>query len=166
MDNFGTVVPDNIYRSGQLLPHQIKQLAERYGIRTILQTNDPLKNDSSETVKKFEDTCRELNINIIQIPMSGDGVASYEKYNTALETIMNPENRPLLVCCARGSYRTGAIIAIYRVFGENTPVSKALKEMEKYDFNPYNSDGKPHRLLTHLLEYFKSKGRLPATSVN
>ncbi len=159
LDNFGVVENGRIYRSGQLLPFQLDKVISEYGIKTIIRANIPELSAKSRVLEKT--ICEKHNIQIIAIVMPGDGLGSFEQYDKAVEILRNPDNLPALVCCACGTHRTGAIIAGYRVFVQNWPVNKALKEMENYRFRPFphRRKGKEHPLLPHLRAYFRS--RLP-----
>jgi protein-tyrosine phosphatase len=105
-------------------------------------------------------------VKMTPIIMPGDGRGSFEQYDTALKAMQNPDNLPLLVCCARGTHRTGAMVACYRVLDQKWEQEEAFKEMENYRFRPrpHRYKGGEHPLLPHLREYFCS--RIPLKDKN
>lgn len=63
------------------------------------------------------------------------------------------ENKPVLIHCAAGTYRTGAVIVLYRMLVENRPVQVAYKEMLDYNFDPV-ADNKLPIFLNQHMAYF------------
>jgi protein-tyrosine phosphatase len=58
----------------------------------------------------------------------------------------------VLVHCARGSYRSGAVIASYRVLVQGWSEEDAIREMAKY-----RAHTNGHVLIPYLHEYFRSR---------
>ena len=147
LDNFGVVVPEQLYRSGQLTPRQFDKLIEKYGLKTIINTREP--DAPAEIMAAEKAVCDARGIRMVRLMMPGDGKGSYDQYDQALEILSNPTNLPALVHCARGTHRTGALIAVYRVRKEGVVVDQALSEMENYRYDPEG-----HALTPYLLSYF------------
>ncbi len=154
-DNFGVVEEGKIYRSGQLYPRRLDKVISEYGIRTILHGHVPDLSERDE--ERFKAVCAKHNTRVIPIMMPGDGRGRFEQYDEALGILRNHENLPVLVCCARGTHRTGAMIATYRVLEQKWDVASALKELELYRFrpHPHRYKGGEHPLLPHMREYFR-----------
>ena len=152
LDNFGVVEAGRIYRSGQPKPHQLEGLIRKYGIRTVINTREP---DAPEAViRDEEDICARNGVRMVRFMMPGDGRGTYEQYDEAVAILRNPTNLPALVHCARGSYRSGAVIASYRVLAQGWSEADAFREMAEYRAH---TDG--HTLVPHLQEYFRSRSQ-------
>ena len=152
LDNFGMVEPGKIYRSGQPTPHQLENLIREYGIRTVINTREPEVRES--LIRAEQEICDRTGARLIRLPMPGDGRGTYEQYDQAVALLRNPTNWPALVHCARGSYRTGAVIASYRVFAQGWSEEDAIREMARH-----RARTNGHALIPHLREYFRSRLR-------
>ncbi len=157
LDNFGCVEEGRIYRCGRLYPAQLEKVIRKYGIRTILHAND--MELSLRDTSRFRETCLRHNVRMIPMMLEGDGRGIFEQYDAAVSILRESTNLPALVCCARGTHRTGAIIAAHRVLTEGWSVSEAFREMENYRFrpHPHRYNGAEHLLLPYLREYFASR---------
>jgi protein tyrosine/serine phosphatase len=140
LDNFGTVVKGEVYRSGQLTAPQLERVIKRYGLRTVINTREEHARVDAEAA-----TCRAHDVRMVRIAMPGDGRGEYAQYEEALRVLEDPNARPVLVHCARGTHRTGAVIAGYRVHVQGWEKEKALREMKRYRFDP-----REHPLIQHL----------------
>ena len=150
LDNFGETVEGQIYRSGQLLPYQLDALIRDRGIKTVLNTREP--DARPDIISREQEVCDRHGVRMVRLPMPGDGMGTYEQYDEAVRILAEPTNLPVLVHCARGSYRTGAIIASYRVLVQGWPEEDAVREMYEYRARLDH-----HRLLPYLLEYFRQR---------
>ena len=144
LDNFGVVVEGEVYRSGQLTAPQLERVIRQYALRTVINTRE-----EGARVGVEAKACREHNVRMVRIAMPGDGRGTYDQYTEALDILQDPEARPVLVHCARGTHRTGALIAAYRVLGQGWEAEEALNEMRRYRFDP-----RGHPLVPHLMEFF------------
>jgi protein tyrosine/serine phosphatase len=150
LHNFGVVEEGRVYRAGQPMPYQLKRLIRTYGIRTVVNTREP---EAWAWLMKEEQTiCEREGVRMVRIPMPGDGLGTYEQFDEALAILANPTNLPALVHCARGSYRTGAVIAGYRVLVEGWTEQDAVVEMKRYGAR--RSD---HVLVPYIDNYFRSR---------
>lgn len=159
-DNMGVVVPGLIYRSGQLKPLQLEKLIKTYKIKTIIKANIPEL--SLEDMALEQVICNRYNVRVAPLIMSGDGLGEFEQFDRAVDLLSESRNLPALITCARGTYRTGAIVACYRVRVQSWPIKRAFTEMERYRFNPYKRNrigmsGEEYPLLAHLRAYFKER---------
>ncbi len=155
-DNFGVVEPGRIYRSGQLRPAQLEKLIKRHKIKTIIKTNIPEL--SIPDMAREREVCRRHDVRVAALIMPGDGRGEFDQYDRALAWLRDRRNLPALVTCARGTHRTGAIVAVYRVLEQDWPVDRALAEMKAYRFDPGGRRGRAeHPLSAHLRAYFKER---------
>ncbi len=150
VDNFGVVEEGRVYRSGQMMPYQLERLIRTHGIRTVINTRE--EDAPAWLMKGEEDACRRNGARMVRIPMPGDGKGTYEQYDQAFAVLSDPGAGPVLVHCARGAYRTGAIVAVYRVRAQGWEEGKAVEEMERYRAHPER-----HDLLPYLREYFRQR---------
>lgn len=155
-DNFGTVEPGQVYRCGQLLPGQLEKLIKRYKIKTIIKTNIP--DLSLADMGREREVCRRHYVRVAALIMPGDGRGEFAQYDQALALLCDQRNLPALITCARGTHRTGAVVAVYRVLAQHWTVARALAEMEDYRFDPGGQWGRAkHPLTEHLHTYFKER---------
>ena len=148
VDNFGVVEEGKIYRSGQMRPYQLDRLIRKYGLRTVINTREmeaPVRRMESEA-----EVCGRNGVEMVRIPMPGDGRGTYEQFDQALHVLQETNRLPALIHCARGTHRTGAIVAAYRVRVQGWDPVQALEEMQGYRFK-----SKGHVLTPYLHQYFE-----------
>jgi protein tyrosine/serine phosphatase len=150
IDNFGVVEPGRIFRSGQPRPAQLQKLIRENGIRTVINLREP--EAPADLIFAEEEACSHAGAREVRLMMPGDGRGTYEQYDEALAILTQPTNLPVLVHCARGSYRSGAVIASYRVRVQGWSEDDAVREMKAY--RAHLDD---HILLPYLKEYWKSR---------
>ncbi len=108
-DHWDSVKRGVLYRSGQLSAEQLTEAVRRYGIRTVVNFQWP-----GEEMKAERELARRLGVDFVNLPMPGDGLGEEWQFREVLKLIDKPEQRPVLVHCARGTCRTGASVAFYR----------------------------------------------------
>ena len=155
LDNFGVVEAGRVYRSGQLQAYQLERVIREHGLRTVINTREP--EAPAALMEAEEEVCRQLGVELVRLPMPGDGRGAYDQYDRALEVLQDPDRLPALVHCARGTHRTGAVIAAYRVRVQGRDPADALAEMEGYRFDPED-----HPLVPYLTDYLESGPKTPA----
>lgn len=151
IDNFSEVVPARIYRSGQPRTAQWDKLYNQFALRTVLSLRET--NDLPEVMSIEKSTCERLGIRFVNVPMPGDGLGDFEAYDQALAVLSDPNAAPVLVHCARGVYRTGGVIAAYRMLVQNWPETAAHAEIRAHRFK----SSADHPLFSHLNAYFESR---------
>ena len=113
-------VAPGVYRSAQ--PDAVTLRAAReQGLRTVvvLRTKVPAEERS---------TASELGLDLVHVPMDGSKMPTIEEVDRALAVILEPAKRPVLVHCAHGEERTGAVMAAYRVVVEGWDPADAEAE--------------------------------------
>ena len=125
-DHFDVVKPGILYRSGQLNHDQLADVVRRYEIRTIISFQVP-----GEGVEAEQALARRMGIDFMNLPMPGDGFGQEAQFREVLKACDDPERRPVLVHCARGTCRTGAAVALYRFERDGWTVADVQKEMER-----------------------------------
>lgn len=128
--NFATVIPGELYRSGELVPSTTREVVERYDIKTIvdLGAHEP---DTPEE-RLAQRTAEALGVTRYVFNLEGDATGDPDDYLNALRLITDPELAPVLVHCAAGSERTGACIAFYRHIFEDVAIDEAYEETKSH----------------------------------
>lgn len=150
VDNFGVVETGKVYRSGQLKPYQLEALIRDYGLKTVINTRE--EGAPIELMDAEGAVCESNGVDMIRISMPGDGRGTYAQYEQALAVLTDTNRLPALVHCARGTHRTGAIVASYRVRVQGWDADAAIAEMSDYRFKP---DG--HVLTEHLRPFLQDQ---------
>ncbi|MBN9075102.1 MAG: hypothetical protein BGN87_03240 [Rhizobiales bacterium 65-79] len=123
--NFHTVVPGELYRSGQLGPARLAQYVHRYAIRTVinLRGHNPGK-------KWYHDEVAEaasLGVVHLDFKMSAHSDFTVNQARQIIR-IMKDAPKPILIHCEGGADRSGLVAAIYLVAnhdgGENAAESE------------------------------------------
>jgi len=119
-------VAPGIFRSAQPDAAALRA-AQARGVRTVvvLRSGVPA-GERSETAK--------LGLELVHVPMDGTQIPSMEEVDQALAVMLDPSKRPVLVHCAHGEERTGAVIAAYRVVVEGWDPAAAEAEAIEHGF--------------------------------
>ena len=118
-----------LYRSGQLTGQQLTQAAGRFGIRTVINLQMP-----GEELEEERELTKRLGIDFVNLPMPGDGFGEEWQFREILKIIDDPERRPVLVHCARGTCRTGAAVAMYRFERDGWTIDDVAVEMRRQTY--------------------------------
>jgi protein tyrosine/serine phosphatase len=143
--NFSVVKPGVLYRSGQMRPEHFQQVVQQHSIRTVVCLNP---NDEP----REEEIARQLGVQFVKFQMPGSGLGEPELFHEYLRILGDPANRPLLVHCAAGAYRTGVSVALYRMHYEGWLLEDAMREMHYSGCKIYGDE----ELLDHLKRTFDS----------
>ncbi len=128
-DHFDVVKPGILYRSGQLNPEQLKQAVARHGLRTVVNFQRP-----GPGVEYERALARELGVDFLNLPMTGDGFGQEMQFREVLKACDDPDRRPVLVHCARGTCRTGASVALYRFERDGWTIDDVSAEMKRQSY--------------------------------
>lgn len=110
MNNFHVVIPNELYRSGQLSAGEIPYYTKRYGMRSILNLRGD--NTGSKWYDREVEESSASGVQIINYRMSSKQVISREEALKLIE-IMRAAPKPLLIHCNGGANRTSLATAIY-----------------------------------------------------
>jgi uncharacterized protein (TIGR01244 family) len=119
-------INENLYRGGQPKTGGLKKLAD-LGIKTIIN----LRGESDETLAEGREA-KSLGMEYLNVPMSTAGRPTDEQVRRVFEILEEKEKTPVFVHCRRGSDRTGAIIAIYRIKRDGWTAERAIEEANRY----------------------------------
>jgi protein tyrosine phosphatase (PTP) superfamily phosphohydrolase (DUF442 family) len=123
--NFAQVAP-GIFRSGQPDPQELST-ARQHGIKTLLVLRAHLPEAEREAAAR-------LGLAVVHVPMEAKDIPPMDEVDRALDVVLDPSRRPILVHCAHGQERTGVVIAAYRVVSENWTPAAAEKEAQQFHF--------------------------------
>lgn len=127
---FGVVEAGRLYRSGEVSPAQLEEVAREKGVRTVISLLDPA---APESVAERE-AAERLGLTWLNIPLRGDGSSTPEARNRIREILLRADTGPMLVHCAAGSNRTGLACGMWRIHRDGWTVEQVLDEMRRYDF--------------------------------
>lgn len=128
-DHWDEVKRGILYRSGQLTSAQLTQAVKRYNIRTVINLQWP-----GEEMVLERDVAARLGIDFVSLPMPGDGFGEEWEFREILQILDDPERRPVLVHCARGTCRTGAAVEIYRLERDGWTLDDVATEMRRQTY--------------------------------
>jgi rhodanese/phosphatase family protein len=117
-------IEDGLFRGAQPSATGFRELAA-LGVRNVLDLaggSGDVRYVSDGTVKLFH------------VPMSAWGLRD-DLVVKALRIMTAPENRPLMIHCAHGADRTGALVALYRVVVQGWTKEQAVREMNEGGFH-------------------------------
>jgi len=133
---WGVIEEGKIYRSGRLSSALVKRVLEKHNIVVIVSLSGEKPNDKDQNAERK--AAAELGIEILRFPLSGNGTGDIKNYAQAIAAMVNARrmNKPVLIHCAAGTQRTGAVTACYRMLVENRSPEFAYKELLRYDYDP------------------------------
>jgi protein tyrosine/serine phosphatase len=118
-----------LYRSGQLTGDQLTAAIKRHGIRTVINLQMP-----GDELAAERDLCASLGVDFVNLPMPGDGFGEEWQFREILKITDDPQRRPAVVHCARGTCRTGAAVAIYRFERDGWTLEDVATEMRRQTY--------------------------------
>ena len=128
-DHFDVVKPGILYRSGQLNPDQLTEAIARYGIRTVVNFQR-----TSPQVVRERLLAKRVEVDFLNLPMTGDGFGREDQFREVLRACDDPDRRPVLIHCARGTCRTGAATALYRFERDGWTIDDVSAEMRRQSY--------------------------------
>lgn len=153
---FAEVVPGCLYRSGQLERRPLQDVIDRYHLRTILVLLNDEADDADAQAEKA--IAAEKGIQLVRIGMPGNGVAEFDLLEQAAAVLADAKRYPVLVHCAGGVNRTGAVYAVWRMKYQGWDVERALAEAVQQGSSPSDNPA----LQEHLRRYYRER-MVPAT---
>ena len=118
-----------LYRSGQLTGDQLTAAVKRHGIRTVINLQMP-----GDELAAERELCARLGVDFVNLPMPGDGFGEEWQFREILKITDDPQRRPAVVHCARGTCRTGAAVAIYRFERDGWTLEDVATEMRRQTY--------------------------------
>lgn len=133
---FGEVIDGQFYRMGRVHPTHLSNILIGREIDTIVTFTSVMPGDYFQAAEK--QIAEENGIDLIRMPLRGDGTGNPDVYLEALSRIHSDlsQGKKVLVHCAAGTQRTGGIVFLYQTIYQNLSVHTALNELLAYDFDP------------------------------
>jgi protein tyrosine/serine phosphatase len=128
-DHWDEVKRGILYRSGQLTSAQLAQAVQRHNIRTVINLQWP-----GEELVSERSLTAELGVDFVNLPMPGDGFGEEWEFREILKILDDPDRRPVLVHCARGTCRTGAAVGLYRLERDGWTLDDVAAEMRRQTY--------------------------------
>lgn len=125
-----TVNEGLVYRSGELSTTLVERTWRKHNIQTVISLMGP-EGDDPKCETAAREAAQNLGIERKIFPLIGDGTGDVEQYVQAVKALVESRNanKPVVVHCASGTYRTGGTIAIYRTLIEGWTGKQAYDEM-------------------------------------
>lgn len=117
-------VGDQVWRSAQPGPHQIKAFAAE-GIKTIVNLRGPR---ACGSYWLEQDACRRYGLALVDCQMRSRATPSREELRRARE-LFNRVQYPMLMHCKSGADRAGLMSALYRHTKLGEPIETAVKQL-------------------------------------
>jgi protein tyrosine phosphatase (PTP) superfamily phosphohydrolase (DUF442 family) len=128
---FVEVSPGLLYRSGEIAPRLIEDVLRENHIDLVVA----LLHDADRPAAIAErEAARALGIERIVIPLRGDGTGRVDRFAKAVAAIARArqQDRTVLVHCAAGARRAGAVVATYLLLVEGAPAEVAWRELSRF----------------------------------
>ncbi len=162
------VVPDRVYRSGQMTAAGFRDAVERYRIRTIVNLQDEYADPdisagyfTSETEKETA-LCRRLGVNYVYLPpdliarrqvAAGGRPQAIDRFLAVMD---DSANYPVLIHCKAGLHRTGVMTAVYRMEYQGWTPAEALREVKRNGFGDSACTSANDYITQYILSYKRS----------
>lgn len=143
--NFFAVDDGMVYRGSRPTQEGISELAAMK-VKTILNLEN-----NNDAIKQEIAWAGSMGINEVVAEMAGTSAPPDDAVELALDTLADPRNMPVYVHCAKGEDRTGAVIALHRIFNQGWEAKDAEDEMEAHGYN---------NVLVAMKDYFEKKAGL------
>jgi len=159
-DNFATVRPGTLYRSGQMEASALSAVIDRHRIKTVLN----LRGSHPESSWYRAERAATLGAGATQvdIPLSSCEWMSRAQARALLEVLDSAE-RPLLIHCFHGSERTGLVAAFAELLRPGATVLDAERQFSAWYLYSLTRPGSKSITLT-TLPTSSAGGCGPATS--
>jgi protein tyrosine/serine phosphatase len=172
--NFREVVPETLYRSGQLSPQGLAKVCNEYGIKTIvcLRENDRI-DDKNPAQERWEETFALNNyITFVRLPprswwaVEGQEPPAMVNVRRFLEVLNDPVKypRPILLHCFAGEHRTGVYVAIYRMEVDHWTREQAVEELMRYGYVNFHKEEDVRTFVLNYVPSWQKKADTPAAT--
>ena len=152
------VVPGKVYRSSELSPAAMEQLARRTGLKTVIDLG--VAPDGDPRDRRQQLTAQALGLNRYKFQLVGDSTGNPNEYLAALRLALDPANQPVLIHCAAGAQRTSCAIALFRVASQGYTVDQSLAESAEFDAKSKVGDV-TRAIAPKVLQALKDGGSIP-----
>ena len=124
--NLRAIEDDLAYRSSQPDENMLRDVIAAFGIKTVINLRG--ENPDKPWWQDEDRVCRELGVELINIPMSATHMPSNAVLLSLYEALTTAEH-PIWLHCQAGADRSGAAAAIWRMSVLGQPRDEAAKEL-------------------------------------
>lgn len=133
--NYHSVLPGELYRSGQLSEQQLQQHIEQDGLRSIINLRGPDPGDTWYEAEKR--LARQNDIEHVDFELSASTALTDQQLDE-LTALLHKLPKPLLIHCLGGADRTGLATALYLYDVKGETASEAAQQLSiRFGHFPY-----------------------------
>lgn len=147
--NFGVVVPDKIYRSGELTVSALADVVRGHNIKTIIDMGAYEPGTPEDTLQAM--AAESLGVERYVLRLEGDGSGDPTMYLESLRLMTDESKLPMLIHCGAGSERTGMLVVFYRNIVQGVEVDRAFEEAKRFSHDPRRNP-RLRPLIDYILE--------------
>ena len=130
-------VDEHLYRGAQPTTLGLTRL-QALGVRTILNIRD----EGDAAVENERRIVESLGMRFVHIPIKDGNILNWSRRIPAEAVsrffeVLGSEPGPVFIHCKRGTDRTGALVAIYRIAHNGWDTARALKEANERGMRPW-----------------------------
>jgi tyrosine-protein phosphatase SIW14 len=158
------MVPDRVYRGGQMTAVGLTDAVHRLHIKTIINVQDDVPDPdldlsfwNTRTIKESE-LCKNLDVRFVQLAPDLISRREIPEHRPAtidqfLSLLDDPSVYPVLIHCRAGLHRTGVLAAIYRMEYQGWSHEAAYSELRAHGFGDWVSTSANLYILEYVLSY-------------
>jgi tyrosine-protein phosphatase SIW14 len=142
------VVPDRVYRSGEMTADGFADAFDRLGIRTVINVQDDYPDPElhqsffSRSTVRESDWCARHGVRYVAlspdlISRRSVGTNHPTVIDQFLSLMDDERNYPVLIHCKAGLHRTGVLCAVYRMEYQGWSHDEAYEELKAHGFGDW-----------------------------
>jgi protein-tyrosine phosphatase len=149
---FATVLPGELFRSGQIDPRLIENVLSEHRIAVVVDLTSAVADSPEQSAERR--AVDHLGVEYHRFPLKGDGTGDVGNYAAAVATIARAEQsaRPVLVHCAAGDKRSGGVTAAYLLLCKGATADEAMDAIGLFNKGHVASSTVVDYLNAHLAE--------------
>ena len=128
--NFGQVTP-RLYRGAQPAEKGYDLLA-KMGVQIVIDFRE-----EKDQIERERRAIESRHIQFVSIPWSPWHDPTAEQVQQFFDVLRSNPDKRLFVHCEVGADRTGALVALYRIAGQQWKISDAVREMHAYHYHAF-----------------------------
>jgi uncharacterized protein (TIGR01244 family) len=130
-------VDEHLYRGAQPTTQGLTRL-QAFGVRTIVNIRD----EGDAAVENERRVVESLGMRFVHIPIKDGNIFNWSRRIpaeavTRFFEVLGSVPGPVFIHCKRGTDRTGALVAIYRIARNGWDTTRALKEANERGMRPW-----------------------------
>ncbi len=129
--------PGMVYRSAWLEPDVLREVIEKYQIRTVVNLCQPGEL-GEDRWRRERQVVQNAGARLLELPMPVTVDPVDPAIAKHVEMLGNPDNYPLLVHCQHGVTRTAKLLAIYDIVYRNMSAAQSLAAQPLFGRDDHN----------------------------